>query len=288
MDRLLLSVIAIGLAAATAAACLVSDRFVVLVIPLAAVAVVLLVNQGDKCVARRMEARNRAAQPAPKWAIALLVDADEESRILRPIVQLLGPQLPNEVTVTLRVCDQRGDVRLTTERRFSEPGTRSDLVLGTLAVPDGLLMAEIVRCDWAVMVSHNGHEIARRSGPLTAAACLNDEAELRAPDLEPEPKVVEPPPATPGPARNWRVTIALTSVSIGCATGGYLLTTLSAWLCFAAVPLIWLAGMMLVAASLALNAPCPRCGRLTTVAGRTGAQRCDACRAQFTLRPGSL
>ena len=38
------------------------------------------------------------------------------------------------------------------------------------------------------MVSHDGREIARRCGPLTAAGRDNDEAELQAPDLEPEPE----------------------------------------------------------------------------------------------------
>ncbi len=238
----------------------------------------------DKRAARRAKAAALAAQPAPQWAISLLVDADEKSGILRPIVQLLGPQLPSDITVDLHVGDERGDVRLTTERRFSDPATRTDLVLGTLAVPDGVSVAEAALCDWTVVVSHDGHEIARRRGPLAAAPRLNDEAELQAPDLEPEPDVEPPPPATPDPVRHLRWTIGLSCSVCGCAIGGYLLTTLSAWLWFVAVPLFLLAAILLVAAALVLHTPCPLCGRLTTVVGRTGAQRCDAC-ARFTLTP---
>lgn len=83
-------------------------------------------------------------------------------------------------------------------------------------------------------------------------------------------------------------TIGFLCAADGIAIGGYLLTTLSAWLWFAAVPLLVLAAIVLVAAALVLYAPCPLCGRLTSVAGRTGAQRCDACGGAFTLTPGFL
>jgi hypothetical protein len=252
------------------------------------VAAVVLLNQLDKREAHLLTAMSLAAQPAPQWAISLLVDADEKSRILRPIVQLLGPQLPPDITVELNVGNEDHGVRLTTERRFSKPATGTDLVLGTLAVPDGLSIARAASCDWAVVVSNDGHEIARHRGPLTAAPCLNDEAELRAPDLESEPEVVEPPPARPVPVRRLRWTIGLASAACVCAIGGYLLTTLSAWFWFAAVPLFLVAAILLAAAAYVLHASCPLCGRVTTVIGRTGVQHCDACRGQFTLTPGCL
>jgi len=265
-----------------------STQLVVLAIPLAMVAAILLLDWWDRRAARRAKVASVAAQPKPQWAIALLVDADEKSGILRPIVQLLGPQLPSGISVDLHVNGEDGDVRLTTERRFSEPATRTDLVLGTLAVPDGVSVAEAALCDWTVVVSHDGHELTRRRGPLAAAPGLNDEAELQAPDLEREPEVVTPPPVTPDPVRSLRWTIGLSCTVSGIIIGGYLLTTLSAWLWFAAVPLFLLAGILLVAAALLLHTSCPLCGRPTTVFGRTGVQRCDACGGQFTLTPSPL
>jgi len=289
MDGLLISVFA-GCAAIAAAlpAWLTSERLVVLAIPLAMAVAVLLLDVRDKRAARRAKAAALAARPAPQWAIALLVDADEKSGILRPIVQLLGPQLPSDINVDLRVGHDHGDVRLATARRFLEPETKTDLVLGTLTLPDTVPVARAALCDWSVVVSHDGHQITRRCGPLAAAPRLNDEGELQAPDLEPVPEDVEPPTVTPDPVRRFRWTIGFLCAADGIAIGGYLLTTLSAWLWFAAVPLLVLAAIVLVAAALVLYAPCPLCGRLTSVAGRTGAQRCDACGGAFTLTPGFL
>ena len=175
-------------------------------------------------------------------------------------------------------------MRLTTERRFSEPATRTDLVLGTLAVPEGVSVERVALCDWTVVVSHDGREIARRCGPLAAAGRLNDEAELQAPDLEPVPDEVEPPPPL-GPVRSLRWTIGLASQQRHRA-GGYLLTTLSAWLWFAAVPLFLLAVILVVAAALLLHTPCPPCGRPTTVIGRTGASAATCAAARSTVSAG--
>ena len=289
MNGFLLSILA-GFPAIAAAtpAWLTSERLVILGILFVTVASVIVLDVHDKRAARRAKAAAVAAQPKPEWAVSLLVDADEKSGILRPIVQIVGPPLPSDITVDLHVGDESGEVRLTTERRFSEPATRTDLVLGTLAVPDGVSVAEVALCDWTVVVSHDGHEFARRCGPLAAAPRLNDEAELQAPDLEREPEVVPPPLVTPDPVRSLRWTIGLSCTVSGVAIGGYLLTTLSAWLWFAAVPLFLLAVVLLVAAALLLHTSCPLCGRPTTVLGRTGAQRCSACGGQFTLTPGPL
>ena len=289
MDGLLIRVLA-GYAALAATTSWWSrvEPLIVLAIPLAMATAIFVLDVRDKRGARRAKAAALAARPAPQWTIALLVDADEESRILRPIVQLLGPQLPADVAVDLQVGDERGDLRLASERGFSAPATGTDLVLGTLALPDSVPVARVALCDWTVVVTHDGREIARRRGPLAAAPHLNEEGELLAPDLEPEPDVVEPPPAIPAPVRHLRWTIGMSWLACSCAMGGYLLTTLSGWLWLAAVPLFLLAALLLVAAALVLYTPCPLCGRLTTVAGRTGTQRCDACSGAFSLTPGSV
>jgi hypothetical protein len=260
-----------------------SERIIVLAIPLAAFAVVVVVDALEKRAAGRMKDIALASQPAPKWAVALLVDADETSSTLRPMVQLLGPQLPSDITVYLRVGDKRGGVCLITERRFLDPETKTDLLLAMIVVPDGVSVAKVAFCDWTVVVSHGGHEMARRCGPLAAAPHLNEEGELQAPDLESVPDETKPPPATPSPVRSRRWTTGLSCAVSSIAIGGYLLTTLSAWLWLAAVPLFVLAGILLVAAALVLCTSCPICGRATTVIGRTGAQRCDACGGAFTL-----
>jgi hypothetical protein len=286
MKRPFLSVIAISLAiGVTAPAWLSADRLVVLCIPLATAVSVVLLDRWDKAAVRRAKAAAIAARPDPEWAISLLVDADEKSGILRPVVQLLGPQLPGDITVDLRVCDTSGEVSLTTERCFSEPATRTDLVLGTLAVPSGISVEKVALCDWSVVVSHNGSQIARRCGPLTGASHDNDEAELRAPDLELAPDEVEPPAPPPEPVRSLRWTIALSCAAGGIAIGGYSLTTLSAWLWFAGAPLIVVAGILAVAAALLFHTVCPLCGGSTTIVGRTGAQHCDSCHQAFTLAP---
>jgi len=291
MRRLLAIVpilLAILLATAAVWVCFISHRLVILAIVLAAGAGVLLVDYFDKRAARRQAARNRPVLPSPRWAVSLLVDADEKSAIMRPAVQLLGPKLPNEIEVDLRVGGRRGAVELTTKRRFTVPATGTDLLLGPLVLPHGLSTAEAAGRNWTVVVSNNGHEIARRRGPLTAALCLNEEAELQAPDLEAEPRTAKPSPPTPTPVRNWAATTVLGLLGTGCAVGGYLLLAVSAWLWFASAPLFVLAALFLLAAALFLNVRCPRCGRPTTVVGRTAAQQCDACRGRFTLRPGPL
>ena len=99
---------------------------------------------------------------------------------------------------------------------------------------------------------------------------------------------MEPPAALPDTVRHLGLTIGLSASACGCAIGGYLLTTLSAWLWFAAVPLLLLAVILLVAAALLLHVTCPLCARPTTVVGRTGKQLCDACQGEFTLAQGSL
>ena len=286
MDGPKLLVIATGAAAALVASTrLTPDRFVVLGLLLAAIVAVVLLDRWDRAAARRAQAAAIAARPGPEWAISLLVDADETSGILRPIVQLFGPKLPSDINVNLHVGDERGEVSLATERGFSEPATKTDLVLGELAIPDGLPFEKAVLCDWTVAVSHGGRQIACRSGPLTAAGRDNDEGELQAPDLEPVPEMEPPPPSTPDPVRSLRWTIGLSCAGGAIAIGGYLLTTLSAWLWIAAVPLLAVAGILVVAAALLLHTTCPLCGRPTTIVGRTGAQRCDSCHQSFTLAP---
>ena len=289
MEGLLISVFA-GSAAIAAAlpAWLTTERLVVVAIPLATFAVVVAFDAFDKRAARRVKAAALAAQPAPKWAIALLVDADETSGTLRPIVQVFCPLLPSDIVVDLRVGDEHGDVRLTTERRFLDPETKTNLVLGTLTLPGGVPIAKAALWDWTVVLSNDGHEIARRCGPLSASGLVNDEGELQAPDLEPLPEDVEPPTVTPAPVRRFRWTIGFLCAADGIAIGGYLLTTLAAWLWLAAVPLFLLAGFLLVAAGILLYTTCPLCGRPTTVVGRTRAQKCDACSRGFALTPGTL
>jgi hypothetical protein len=78
MNGLLMSVCA-RCAALTIAlpAWLAAERLVVLAIPLATLAVVVVFDTLNRRAARRAAAAGRAAQPAPKWAISLLVDADE-------------------------------------------------------------------------------------------------------------------------------------------------------------------------------------------------------------------
>jgi hypothetical protein len=289
MDSVPISVFA-RFAAITAAlpAWLTTERLVILAIPLATLAVVVAYDVLDRRAARRVWAAACAAQPAPQWAIALLVDADEQSGILRPSVQVFGPRLSSDILVDLRVGDERGDVHLTTERRFSQPVTKTDLVLGTLTLPGGTPVAAAALWDWTVVLSNDGHEIARRCGPLSAAGLVNDEGELQAPDLEPVPQNLEPPTTTPAAVRRFRWTIGFLCATDGIAIGAYLLTTLAAWWWLAAAPLFLLAGLLLVVAGILLHTTCPLCGRPTTAAGRTGPQRCDACGGAFTLAPAPL
>ena len=264
---------------------LTTDPIVVLCIPLATCAAIVAMSALDKAAARRRKAAALAARPAPEWAISLLVDADEKSAVMRPIVQAFGPQLPSAITVSLTVADELGISRMTTEREFLDPQTKSDFVLGTLTLPDGVPIAAAALWDWAVVVRDEGRAIARRRGPLSASGLVNDEGELQAPDMEPVPDDAPPPAPAPIPVRHLRLTIGLAGVACGVTIGGYLLTTLTPWLWFAAVPLFAVASVLLVAAAWLLYAPCPLCGRPTTVMGRSGAQRCDACSGQFTLTP---
>ena len=123
-------------------------------------------------------------RPEPRgWALSLLVDADEESKILRPSLRVSGPRTPTHATVRLNVIDGRGDVRLTTTRRFARPEIGADLVLGTLALPDDVSAAEAAGWDWDLVLRECGDELVRRRGPLAAAGSLNDEAELKIPDV---------------------------------------------------------------------------------------------------------
>ncbi len=286
MDGLLISVLAWCATIAVALPpWLTTGRLVVLAIPLATVGAILVLDVLDNRAVRRAKAAALAARPNPAWAISLLVDADESSGILRPVVQLLGPRLPHDITVDLCVGDSSGVIGLASERCFTEPARKTDLMLGTLAVPEGVSIETAALCDWTVVVSHAGREIARRCGPLTGAGQSNDEAELLAPDLEAAPDEAEPPPPAPDPVRSLRWTIGLSCAASGIAIGGYLLTTLSVWLWIASVPLILLAVILVVAAALVYHTVCPQCGGPTTIVGRTGVQRCDSCHQGFTLAP---
>ena len=286
MSDLLLSAWATCLAVTGAmAAWLTSDRIVVLCIPLATLAAIVAMNTLDKAAARRSKAAALAAQPAPTWAISLLVDADEKSSIVRPIVQAFGPPLPSDITVYLAVSDEDGVAQMASERHFVDPQTETELVMGTLTLPDGVSMEKAARWEWAVIVVHERGELARRGGPVSASGLVNDEGELQAPDLEPLPDVPEPSPTAPDPVRRLRLTTGLAGAACGVAIGGYLLTTLTAWLWFAAGPLFVVAGFLLVAAALVLYTTCPLCGLPTTVLGRTGAQRCSVCGETFRLTP---
>jgi hypothetical protein len=266
----------------TMVAWLTTERIVVLCIPLATVAAIVAVDALDRAGARKRKAA-ATARPAPQWAIALLVDADEESGIVRPIVQAFGPPLPSDITVLLAVSDEDSAVQMTSERHFVDPQTATDLVMGTLTLPDGVAMEEAAGWDWAVIVVHERREMARRCGPVSASDLVGDEGELRAPDLEAVPEVPESPPSVPDPVRHLRLTTGLAGTACGLAIGGYLLTTLTPWLWFAAGPLFVVTGFVIVAAALVLYTSCPLCGRSTTVVGRTGAQRCDTCGDQFTF-----
>jgi hypothetical protein len=137
-----------------------------------------------------------AEQPAappdepPPWSLALLVDADEQSGVLRPTLRIGGPRTPLSATVLLEVLDKRGAPRLTMVRRFARPEAKMDLTLGTLALPDRISADEAAGWDWSLVVHEGGEELARRRGPLASAGDLNGEAELEAPDLAPAPPAV--------------------------------------------------------------------------------------------------
>jgi hypothetical protein len=283
MTGLLISACATGLAVTgTMPAWLTTDRIVVLCMPLATLAAIVVLNTLDKAGARKRKAAASAARPTPQWGIALLVDANEESGIIRPIVQAFGPALPSEITITVVVRDEDGVAEMSSERRFIDPQTTTDLVMGTLTLPDDVSMEKAAGWDWVVSVVHEGREIADRRGPVSASGLVNDEGELRTPDLEPLPDVPEPPPQMPDPVRHPGLTTGLAGAAIVLAIGGYLLTTLTPWLWLAAGPLFVVAGFLLVAAALMLYTTCPLCGCTTSVVGRTGLQRCDSCNGQFT------
>ena len=286
MNGLLLSVFASCPALlGTLPAWLTTERIVMLCVPFATCAAIVVLNTLDKAAAGRREAAALAARPAREWAVSLLVDADEKSGVLRPVVQAFGPPLPSEITVSLAVADEFGTSRMTTERQFVDPQTQTDFVLGTLTLPDGAPIETAVLWDWVVVVLDEGRAIAHRRGPLSASGLVNDEGELQAPDMEPVPDDVTPPARAPVPVRHLRPTLGLAGAACGVTIGGYLLTTLTPWLWFVAVPLFAVASLSFVAATWLLYAPCPLCGRPTTVMGRSGAQRCDACGGQFTLTP---
>ena len=138
----------------------------------------------------------RPAEPPvepPRWTLSLLVDADEESGLLRPSLRIGGPRTPICATVHLEVFDQRGDARLTTVRRFALPEAEMDLALGILALPEGVSADDAAGWDWDVMLREGDEELVRRRGPLAGAGDLNGEAELEAPDLEPAAPAVSPP-----------------------------------------------------------------------------------------------
>jgi hypothetical protein len=254
----------------------------------ALVAAILLLDQLDRRAARRLKAKMGAPQRVGDWSISLLMDADEAAGVLCPTVQLQGPELTSAITVDLRSEREGGSPSLTTSRWFNKPAVGTDLVLGMIAVPVGVSVASAVQRTWTVVVGQDGRQIARRSTRLAAAECLNDEAEIQAPDLEPAPGPAVRPHATLVAVRHLRWTIGFTLAACSCAVGGYLLIMLSPWCWFAAVPLFLMAGTLLMPAALVRFTSCPQCRQTTSVVGRTGTHRCDSCGRQFSLMPGSL
>ncbi|MBN1320569.1 MAG: hypothetical protein JXA87_07000 [Thermoleophilia bacterium] len=255
---------------------------------------VLALSQWDKRVARRVQARSAAMQPASEppqeWRVSLLVDANEDCGILRPIIQLVGPPLPSLVTVDLSVGKRSALPYLSTRRRFMDPTTSSDLVLGTLRVPEGLSVAKVAREHWTVTVSQESQEIAHHRGPLIPTPSLNAEAELCAPDLEPESRggyrLVRLPRTHEAPVRHLGNTIRLTVFACFLIVAGALTVMQLNWLCLPGAVVIGLGGVFALGASRSLYVDCPLCGQETVVMGRTAAQRCEACNGRFLLVPG--
>jgi hypothetical protein len=130
--------------------------------------------------------------PTP-WTLSLLVDADEQSGVLRLSLRIGGPRTPICATVHLEVFDERGESRLSTVRRFVRPEPQMDLNLGALTLPNRVSADEAACWDWDVVLHEGDEELVRRRGPLAGAGDLNGEAELGAPDLVPAPPTVSPP-----------------------------------------------------------------------------------------------
>ena len=162
----------------------------------------------DQQAASRMAARVAAAEAPPEqpaeapdepqddptpWTLSLLVDADEQSGVLRPTLRIGGPRTPICATVHLEVFDERGAPRLRTVRRFPCPEAEMDLTLGALALPNRVSVDKAAGWDWDVAVHEGDEELVRRRGPLAGAGDLNGEAELEAPDLAPAPPAASPP-----------------------------------------------------------------------------------------------
>jgi hypothetical protein len=253
------------------------------------VAVIVLLNAWDRRIARQLRRRPAALDPETEstewWNIALLVDADATSGILRPTVQFLEPRLPPSITVGVHLNTRRGEPILGTARRFANPTAGTDLVMGSIYTPDDASFARATTGTWTVVFSHEGTEIARRSSRLVPAVALNAEAEIEAPDFEIERKPDRLPRTHLAPVRHLGETLACALAACIFMVVGDLAALSSLWLLPPAVVLIGVAGTFAYAASLKLFVTCPRCGHVTGVLGRRARQQCEICERPFILVP---
>jgi hypothetical protein len=189
------------------------------------------------------------------------------------------------ITVGVHADTRRGEPILGTARCFANPTAGTDLVLGSIYVPDGASFARATHGTWTVAVSHEGREIARRRSRLIAAASLNAEAELEAPDLEVEQELIRLPRTRLTPVRHLGETLALGLAACVFVAVGDLAAMASLWLLPPALVLIGVGGAFGYAASLKLFVPCPVCGNVTGVFGRRARQQCEICEHPFILVP---
>jgi len=142
-------------------------------------------------VVRGRRTLHRAVLPAPlawlpephSWWLTLLVEVDNETRLLPPSVQLRGGALPFPARLRLDIVDEYGRVRLSSRRSLPPSAIGTELALTLFATPDGADVEDVLRWHWDVVIEDWRGERARwREHPAPAGA-LNAEAELELPGV---------------------------------------------------------------------------------------------------------
>lgn len=135
---------------------------------------------GVRLIGRRRRRRRVRGRPVskPSRSLALLVDLDEASGLLRPSVQISGPPPVRAAFVRVELVEGQGTMRLTLGRSFPPGGAGTELPLPAFAPPPDLTPAEVLRWRWDVVLEDSGGELARWEEHPALAGGVNPEGEL--------------------------------------------------------------------------------------------------------------
>jgi Type II secretion system (T2SS), protein E, N-terminal domain len=112
------------------------------------------------------------------WSATLVVEVDEELRLLTPRVRVQGRPGFARRTLRVELVDRWGVVRRVARRALEAESLGAEVRMPSFATPDGASVDEVVRWCWDVVVEEDGVELVRWRRYLEVSARLGPEGEI--------------------------------------------------------------------------------------------------------------